>query len=94
MKRSYIALTLALAGCASFGVVQTGPDISTIAKSEWGFTSGAVHVARITQEAADFCRNSGKTIMVTGAQKNDVDLGKTPAAEVNFQCIDKQESIL
>jgi hypothetical protein len=94
MKRSYIALSRALAGCASSGAVQTGPVKYTIAKSEWGFTSGAVHTARIDQKAAYFCRNSGKTIKVTGVQKNDVDLGKSPAPEVNFQCIDKQPSIL
>jgi hypothetical protein len=75
-------------------MVQTGPVKCTIAKSEWGFTSGAVHTARIAQKAADFCRNSGKTVKVTGVQKYDVDLGKTRAAEVNFQCIDKQPSIL
>jgi hypothetical protein len=94
MKRSYIAISPALAGYASSGVVQTGPVKYTNAKSEQGFTSGAVNKARIAQKDADFCRNSGKTIKVTGVQKNDVDLGKTPAAEVNFQCIDKQPSIL
>jgi hypothetical protein len=31
----------------------------------------------------------GKLAKVTSIQKNDVEYGKTPAAEVNFQCIDK-----
>lgn len=76
-----------LTGCASSGVVQTAPDTYMIAKSEWGFTSGAVHAARLAQEASDYCRSLGKVVKVTSIQKNDVELGKTPAATVNFQCV-------
>lgn len=88
--RIIILLTVvALAGCASSGVVQSGPDTYVIARSEWGFTSGSVHAARLTQEASDYCRSAGKVIKVTSVQKNDVQFGKTPAAEINFQCVDK-----
>lgn len=90
MQKLQMAVAVAvLAGCASSGVVQTGPDTYVIAKSEWGFTSGAVHAAKITQEASDHCRSLGKVVKVTSVQKNDVELGKTPAAEVNFQCVEK-----
>jgi hypothetical protein len=88
-KVGFSAVVVVLAGCASSGVVQTGPDTYVIAKSEWGFTSGAVHAARLTQEASDHCRSLGKVVKVTSIQKNDVELGKTPAAEVNFQCVAK-----
>lgn len=57
-----------------------------IAKSEWGFTSGAVHKARLLQEAADYCRGLGKQVNLTSSKQNDVSFGKTPAAEVNFRC--------
>lgn len=80
---------MTLVGCASSGVVQTGSNAYTLAKSEWGFTSGAVHAARLMQEAAEFCSAKGKQINVVSKNSNDVQLGKTPAAEVNFQCIDK-----
>ena len=81
--------SLALLGCASSGVVQTGPNSYTLAKSEWGFISGAVHAARLTQEAAEFCSSKGKQINLVSKSSNDVQLGKTPAAEVNFQCVEK-----
>ncbi len=80
---------LALFGCASSGVVQTAPNAYTLAKSEWGFTSGAVHAARLTQEAAEFCNAKGRQISVLSKNSNDVQLGKTPAAEINFQCVEK-----
>ena len=83
-----LAITTLL-GCASSGVVETGPNSYMLAKSEWGFTSGAVHSARLMQEASQFCNAKGKQINVISTNSNDVQLGKTPAAEVRFQCIDK-----
>jgi len=80
---------LALVGCASSGVVQTGPNAYMLAKSEWGFVSGAVHTARLIQDASEFCSAKGKQINITSSNSNDVQFGKTPAAEVRFQCIDK-----
>ena len=76
-------------GCASSGIVQTGPNTFMLAKSEWGFTSGAVHTARLMQEASEFCNAKGKQINLISRSSNDVQFGKTPAAEINFQCIDK-----
>ena len=81
--------SLALVGCASSGVVQTGPNAYMLAKSEWGFVSGAVHTARLIQDAADFCGAKGMQVSVTSTNSNDVQLGKTPAAEVRFQCVVK-----
>lgn len=88
-KLSAIFFVASLAGCASSGVVPTGPDSYMLAKSEWGFTSGAVHTARLIQEASDFCNAKGKQINVTTSRHNDVEFGKTPAAEVHFQCVSK-----
>ncbi len=30
-----------------------------IVKSEWGFTSGSVHKARLLQQASDYCKRIG-----------------------------------
>ena len=84
--------TLSLAACANSGVVPTGPDSYMIAKSEWGFTSGAVHKARLLQEASDFCQSRGKQVLVTSTSQNDVAFGKTPAAEVQFRCLPPGEA--
>ena len=80
---------LQLSACASSGVVQTGPNAYMLAKSEWGFTSGAVHAARLVQEASEFCNNKGLQINLLSTKSSDVEFGKTPAAEVYFQCISK-----
>jgi len=77
-------LVVGLAACASSGVVQTGPNAYMLAKSEWGFVSGAVHTARLIQDASDFCSAKGMQISVKSTNSNDVQLGKTPAAEVRF----------
>ena len=82
-----LVVALSLAACASSGVVPTGQDSYMIAKSEWGFTSGAVHKARLLQEAWDFCQSRGKQVVITSTLQNDVALGKTPAAEVQFRCV-------
>ena len=84
-----IIAVLFVVGCANSGVVQTGPNSYMIAKSEWGFTSGAVHVARLTQEASEFCSGKGKQVNLISASGNDVEYGKTPAAQIQFQCVDK-----
>ena len=84
-----LVVVLSIFGCASSGVVQTGQNSYMLAKSEWGFTSGAVHAARLMQGASEFCNAKGKQINLISGSSNDVEFGKTPAAEVNFQCIDK-----
>ena len=88
-KLMALIVILPILGCASSGVVQTGQNSYMLAKSEWGFTSGAVHAARLMQEASEFCNAKGKQINLISRSSNDVQFGKTPAAEVNFQCIDK-----
>ena len=86
-RAALIVVTLSIAACAHSGVVSTGPDSFMIAKSEWGFTSGAVHKARLLQEASEFCRGLGKQMLATSTSQNDVAFGKTPAAEVHFRCV-------
>jgi hypothetical protein len=88
-KSISILILVSLFGCASSGIVETGPNSYMLAKSEWGFTSGAVHTARLMQEASQFCNAKGKQLNVLSTNSNDVQFGKTPAAEVRFQCIDK-----
>jgi hypothetical protein len=87
MKGITALLGLVAAGCASSGIVPTGPDSYMIAKNEWGMTSGSVHKARLMQDAADFCRGMGKQMVVTSTNQNDVSFGKTPGAEVQFRCV-------
>ena len=88
MKRAILIFASAsLFGCANSGVVPTGPDAYMIARSEWGFTSGAVHEARLLKEASEYCKSIGKQMLATSTNHNDVAFGKTPAAEVHFRCL-------
>lgn len=92
MRKILPMVFASMAGCANSGVVPTGPDAYMIAKSEWGFISGAVHEARLLQEAAEYCQSLGKHVLATKTSHNDVQFGKTPAAEVHFKCIQRSDS--
>lgn len=81
-----------LAGCASSGVVKTGPDMYMIANSEWGFTSGDYQKAKAIAEGDQYCASIGRQILVVSSKDNDVAFGKTPAAEVDFKCVPKDGS--
>ena len=83
---SIMVVTL-LAACAHSGVVPIGPDTYMIANSEWGFTSGGVQKAKVMQEASEYCSRIGKLMLPISTSQNDVALGKTPAAEVQFRCL-------
>ena len=79
--------TFAMAGCAHSGVVPIGPDTYMVANSEWGFSSGGVQKAKVMKEASDFCARQGKEMLPISTRQNDVQFGKTPAAEVQFRCL-------
>lgn len=78
---------LMLSACAHSGVVSIGPDTYMIANSEWGFTSGSYKKAKALKEASDYCRGIGKESLPISTKQNDVELGKTPVAEVQFRCL-------
>lgn len=81
---------LAFTACAHSGVVPVGSDVYMIANSEWGFTSGGYQKAKAIQEASEFCGAQGKAVHLISSHQNDVELGKTPAAEVQFRCVNVQ----
>jgi len=91
-RLAFVVVALSLVACAHSGVVPTGPDSFMIAKSQWGFTSGSVHKARLLQEASEFCQRRGMQMVVTSTSQNDVAFGKTPAAEVHFRCVSAEDA--
>jgi hypothetical protein len=80
-----------LTACAHSGVVSIGPDTYMIANSEWGFTSGGVQKAKVMQEASDYCNSIGKKMLPISTHENDLEFGKTPAAEVQFRCLSSDD---
>lgn len=88
MRKFYsTCLAIALSACAHSGVVSIGPDTYMIANSEWGFTSGGYQKAKAMQEASEHCKALGKEVLLVSSKQNDVEFGKTPAAEVQFRCL-------
>ena len=86
MKRAILIFASAsLFGCANSGVVPTGPDAYMIARSEWGFTSGAVHEARLLKEASEYCKSIGKQMLATSTNHNDVAFGNELRRRESFR---------
>lgn len=83
-----------LAGCASSGVVPTGPGTFLISKTSAGgaFVSGASVKADLIKEADAFCARDGKTVQVlTSDAKNAIPFARMPSAEVNFRCVEREK---
>lgn len=94
MRRTIVSFALVasaalLAGCASSGVVKTGPNTYMIANSEWGFTSGGYQKAKAVSEADTYCQSMGKEILVIGSSAHGVRFGRVPSADVEFKCLAK-----
>jgi len=78
---------LFLVSCAQSGVISVGPDIYMIANSQWGFASGGYQKAKAMQEANEYCKTIGKnSATLLSSRQNDLEFGKTPAAEIQFKC--------
>jgi hypothetical protein len=82
-----MAAAVLVAACAHSGVVPIGPDTYMIANSEWGWTSGSYQKAKVMQEASAYCSSIGRVMLPISTKQNDVQFGKTPAAEVQFRCL-------
>ena len=88
---AYFITAAILSACSHSGVVPIGPDTYMIANSEWGFTSGGVQKAKVMKEASDYCKSIGKKMLPISTNQNDVAWGKTPAAEVQFRCLNEND---
>lgn len=89
MKKSVALLALVLAGCASSGPLQVGPDTYMITKSSAGgvMTPGVVVKSDIIKEANEFCGRSGKqTELISGDSKNAIPFARMSSAEITFKC--------
>jgi hypothetical protein len=56
-----------------------------------GITSGGVQKAKVMKEASDYCNSIGKQMLPISTNQNDVAWGKTPAAEVQFRCLNEND---
>lgn len=85
----------ALVGCAgTTHVVPTGPDSYMVAAhGTMGWSSGPAQKAKAFEEAAAYCKQSGKQLETISATDNGAGIyGKISSAEVNFRCVTPSSS--
>ena len=88
--RSSTLLALTLAGCASSGVIPTGPDTYMLTKTSAGgvFVSGSSVKGDLYIEANRFCSDKGLVVdTVDATSKNAIPFARMPSAELHFRCV-------
>ena len=96
MKLTYCALAILLAGCASnSGVVPIGKDTFMVSRqAATGFSGSGTLKAEAFAEANQYCLSQNKTLQVvnTNEAQPPYVLGNFPKAEVQFMCLDSNDS--
>ena len=79
-----------LSGCASSGVVSTGPDSYMIAKTSGvpAFTSGGEVAADLYREANAFCSGQNRQLLTVNATSRDsIPFVRLANAKLEFRCL-------
>ena len=90
MTRVLIAATVvALTGCSSTGIIQSGKDRYMVSKTslQVGFGAPTAVHAEISREADAFCAKQDKKVEVVNTTINHPALGRPGSATVEFRCI-------
>jgi hypothetical protein len=95
MKKLLTLTFVILSGCAtSTGVVPIGKDTFMIAIGGKSIQSGATLKADAFREGSKFCASKGKELQVVNTSQRDMSFGRDPNAEIQFMCLDSQDSEL
>ncbi|MGA9852397.1 MAG: hypothetical protein WBR15_05640 [Gammaproteobacteria bacterium] len=94
MKTAFIFLAIAttVVGCASTGVIPTGPDTYLISKQSAAGIFGTPYgvEADIYKQANAFCAQSGQVVQtVNVVTKAAVPFVREGSASLNFKCVPK-----
>jgi hypothetical protein len=96
MKLIYCAMAIFLSGCASnSGVVPIGKDTFMVSRqAATGFSGSGTLKAEAFNEANQYCLSQKKTLQVvnTNEAQPPYVLGNFPKAEVQFMCLDPNDS--
>ena len=97
-KVIYSALVILVTGCASnSGVVSIGPDTFMVSRqAATGFSGSGTLKAEAFQEANQYCLSQMKKLQVvhTAETQPPYVFGNFPKAEVQFMCLDANDSEL
>lgn len=88
-----VVMAVALTGCASTGIMQTGDDKYIVSKSELkvvGFGPPVVAYSEISQEASDFCAKQNKIAVTVNTVFTHPGLGQPGSATLEFRCKAKE----
>ena len=79
---------IAVAGCASTGVMKTGEDQYTISKIslQVGFGAPTAVYAEISEEATDFCAKQSKVLDIINTDIKMPAVGQPGSATLKFRC--------
>lgn len=97
MKRAllFALLIVTLAGCASTGVVSTGPDTYMIAMTDATKWSGAEVTAALYREANAFCAEQKKQLITIKVAALDYNFWSTYAnSNLEFRCVAGGDPVL
>ena len=93
--RSYLWASsfVALAGCASTGIVKTGGDRYLVSKTslQVGFGAPTAVYAEISKEAEEFCTNQSKVVEVVNTDIKHPALGRPGSATLELRCKEKAQ---
>ena len=96
MKMLYCSLAILLVGCASnSGVVPIGKDTFMVSRqAATGFSGSGTLKAEAFKEANQYCLSQKKTLQVvnTSEAQPPYVFGNFPKAEVQFMCLDPNDS--
>jgi hypothetical protein len=91
-RKVCVLLLAGLVGCASSGVIPTGPDTYMLTKKGAGgmFTNGNEVLGDLYREASDFGEHRGQVVKTVGTDaQNAIPFARMPNAKLDFRCIDK-----
>jgi hypothetical protein len=89
MRRTITATFLALAGCASSGVMTVDQDTYMIVKrtAQVGFGPPVAATAYVYREANAFCASKSKKVETINLDQVDSALGRPSSASLKFRCV-------
>lgn len=87
----FVVISIALAGCASSGILKSGGDKYVVSKTSMqvGFGAPTAVHADISKEADEFCAKQGKALEVVDTRLEHPALGKPGSATLEFRCKEK-----
>lgn len=84
----FSAISIAMAGCASTGIVKTGGDRYVVSKSSMkpGFGAPTAVYVDITEEAQEFCKKENKDMEIVNSDLKHPAVGRPGSATLEFRC--------